>query len=78
MEILEFRRGHRDKFSLLESLIMAFLLSFLKLTFFLAQGGLVGTKIQGPPPKEEFKLTFTLGKCLFNLVILTFVSGPLV
>ena len=27
----------------------------------------VPTYTNGPEPKEEFKLTFILGKCLFNL-----------
>ena len=41
--------------------------------FDLAAIGCVGGHMdlhQGLPPREEFKLTFTLGKCLFNLVIL--------
>ena len=41
--------------------------------FDLAAIGWVGGHMdlhQGPPPREELKLTFTLGKCLFNLVIL--------
>ena len=70
--------GHRDNFSVLES-YHGILGEFLfKVSFFHVTGWVGGHINSRPPPKEIFKLTFTLGKCLFNLVILTFNSGALV
>ena len=51
---------------------------FSELVIFMPQGGLLGTETQRLPSKEEFKWTFRLSKCFFNLVVLTFGSGSLV
>ena len=78
MEVVEFMWDIKTTSAYLRA-TMAFLLSFFfKVNFFNATGWVGGHINQGPPPNEELKLTFTLGKCLFKLVILTFGSGPLV